>query len=225
MKETGYSPQPRYELSQETEALTLLKQLGLSTIPRIEGVGAEQYPPRIFMEFVQGETIAQLASRVPALPLDGVTKVGNTSWEMPYMLIQFLQTLAKIHGAGRMHNDLANKQEHFVWANVALPDGTFRRQLKLIDFGNTVTPDAPGNVSPKTYIHDVADAFGVILKYGFRLPIEEIGLSQASDWERRVQATGNQDLINVAAKVKGQSYKDARGFAADMMPIFEKMIL
>lgn len=223
LKEAALDHRARYELSQEAEALTLFKQLGINTVPRIEGVGREQFPTRVFMEYVQGETIDQLANRVPALPLDGVSKVDNMTWEMPFMCIQLLQTLARIHSLGRTHQDLGGKPEHLIWANVPLPDGTIRQQLKIIDFANVVSPDAPNNSSLRGYSHDVVAAFGVILKHGFRLPIEEKGLESIGDWERKIQATGNQDLINVAAKVKGQSYKDAQAFSADMMPIFEKM--
>lgn len=223
LKESGLSIQEGYELSQEAEALQLFRKLGINTVPRLEGVGTESSPLRVYMEYIQGETIAQLAQRTAALPLDGVTKVNNMNWEMAYMCIQLIHTLAKIHGAGMIHNDLANKPDHLIWANVTLPDGTIRRQLKIIDFGNVVHPDAIGDVSPKTYIHDVADAFGVILKHAFHLPIyEERGLNSIDEWESEILATGHQGLIRVAAKLK--SYKDAQAFSADMMPIFDQMI-
>lgn len=46
-------------------------------------------------------------------------------------------------------------------------------------------------MSPRTYVHDVAAAFDIILKYGFHLPIEETATSHKSDWQETIQETGN----------------------------------
>ncbi len=67
-------------------------------------------------------------------------------------------------------------------------------------------------------------AFDVILKYGFHLPITETIISQGPEWQKTIESTSNQDLITITEKIKKLAYKDAREFAADMMPLFERMI-
>ena len=84
-------------------------------IVRVYDVGEDGGRPFIAMEYVEGETLAELVARKGALPADEAVELG----------IQLCYGLAAVHRAGLVHRDV--KPQNLLLRN----DG----QLKVSDFG------------------------------------------------------------------------------------------
>lgn len=100
----------------------LAARLSHRNVVRVYDVGEEDGRPFIAMEFVDGETLAELVSRVGAQQPEHVARFG----------IEICRGLAAVHEAGLVHRDV--KPQNLLLAR----DG----QLKLGDFGIALGLDA-----------------------------------------------------------------------------------
>jgi predicted Ser/Thr protein kinase len=100
------------------EAL-LLSSVEHPAVVRVIDYGAHGLSPVLVMEFVEGETLAEVLRRDGALAVERVER----------LLAQLAQGLAAIHAKGIVHRDL--KPENVVLTRA--PDGT--EQARLLDFG------------------------------------------------------------------------------------------
>jgi serine/threonine-protein kinase len=99
----------------------LAGQLADPHIVRVYDVGEDGGRPFIAMEYVEGETLAELLARNGALPADEAVQLG----------VQLCQGLAAVHRAGLVHRDV--KPQNLLLRN----DG----QLKIGDFGIALGAD------------------------------------------------------------------------------------
>jgi serine/threonine protein kinase len=96
----------------------LAARLSHPNVVRVYDVGEDEGRPFIAMEYVEGETLAELVARRGALPPEEVVSLG----------VQACRALAAAHAAGLVHRDV--KPHNLLLGD----DGT----LKLGDFGIAV---------------------------------------------------------------------------------------
>lgn len=209
-------------VEQQIKILTTLKNSGVSHVPQIIGIkpAAETRGAAYFYEeFVEGESYAELVNRVGDLSIQEAT--GNP--EVAQASYELLEGIAEMHDRGITHKDInPTHAEHAVWRYIKQPDGTIKKGLTIIDYGNA-------NISGETQ-PDVNGSFDLILKYGFSLPSLPHRQGAAVDaWFQQIQGqVKHPELIAVCKKfVDGEKdarngYQNGRELFNDMAPLLRK---
>ena len=96
-----------------------INRIGHPNIVSVFDAGYADAVPYIAMEYLSGESLAQILDRVPRLPLAGTAAI----------MLQILDALAAAHKAGIVHRDLKPANVFLHASPGSLP------RVKLLDFG------------------------------------------------------------------------------------------